>query len=92
MDVELSAEGSDAVITVKDTGKGIEPEFLPRIFERYAQQETDSLTKRRGGGLGLGLSLVRHLVEMHGGTVSAESAGEGKGATFTVRLPAELGV
>lgn len=74
----------------KDTGKGIEQKFLPRIFERYAQQETGFVTARRGGGLGLGLSLVRHLIEMHGGTVTAQSDGEGKGAIFTVRLPVEL--
>lgn len=87
--VELCRQGSDATIIVRDTGIGIEPEFLPHIFERYTQEPNSSI-RRRGGGLGLGLSLVRHLVELHGGTVTADSAGEAKGATFTVKLPANL--
>ncbi|GET40097.1 ATP-binding protein [Microseira wollei] len=74
-----------AKITVTDTGKGISPEFLPYVFERFRQ--ADSSTTRSYGGLGLGLAIVRHLVELHGGTVSADSPGEGQGATFTVMLP-----
>jgi PAS domain S-box-containing protein len=74
-----------AEITVSDTGKGISSEFLPHVFEYFRQ--ADSSTTRNHGGLGLGLSIVRHLVELHGGTVTAESPGEGKGATFIVRLP-----
>jgi len=74
-----------AEITVTDTGKGISSEFLPHVFEYFRQ--ADSSTTRNHGGLGLGLSIVRHLVELHGGSVTAESAGEGKGATFIVRLP-----
>ena len=74
-----------AEITVTDTGKGISSEFLPHVFEYFRQ--ADSSTTRNYGGLGLGLSIVRHLVELHGGSVTAESAGEGKGATFIVRLP-----
>jgi CheY-like chemotaxis protein/anti-sigma regulatory factor (Ser/Thr protein kinase) len=72
-------------IQVEDTGKGIKPEFVPRLFTRFMQE--DSTTKRDFGGLGLGLSIVRNLVEMHRGTVAAFSAGEGKGAVFTVTLP-----
>jgi len=72
-------------ITVRDTGQGITPGFLPYVFERYHQAETSG--GRRAGGLGLGLSLARQLVEMRGGSVTAESEGEGKGATFTVKLP-----
>lgn len=72
-------------IQVKDTGRGIKAEFLPRLFSRFTQ--ADSSATRGYGGLGLGLSIVRHLVEMHGGKVMAESPGEGKGATFTVDLP-----
>jgi PAS domain S-box-containing protein len=72
-------------IEVSDTGQGINPEFLPFVFDRFRQ--ADSSTTRRHGGLGLGLAIVRHLVELHGGTVQAYSAGEGQGATFTVRLP-----
>jgi PAS domain S-box-containing protein len=74
-----------AQITVTDTGQGITPEFLPYIFDRFRQ--ADSKTTRKFGGLGLGLAIVRQLVELHGGTVQASSPGEGQGATFTVRLP-----
>lgn len=74
-----------AEITITDTGKGISSEFLPHVFEYFRQ--ADSSTTRNHGGLGLGLSIVRHLVELHGGTVTAESPGEGQGATFIVRLP-----
>ncbi len=72
-------------MTVTDTGKGITPNFLPYVFEYFRQ--ADSTTTRKFGGLGLGLAIVRYLVELHGGTVRAESPGEGQGATFTVRLP-----
>jgi PAS domain S-box-containing protein len=74
-----------AQITVSDTGKGISPDFLPHVFDYFRQ--ADSTTTRKFGGLGLGLAIVRHLVELHGGTVQADSPGEGQGATFTVRLP-----
>lgn len=83
--VTLRREGHEAVIEVKDTGQGIDPEFLPHVFERFRQ--ADSSTTRSYTGLGLGLAIVRHLVELHGGTVKADSAGRGKGAAFTVRLP-----
>jgi PAS domain S-box-containing protein len=74
-----------ARIQVRDTGIGIEPEFLPYVFDRFRQ--ADSTTTRSHGGLGLGLAIVRHLVELHHGKVYAESEGEGKGATFTLELP-----
>jgi len=72
-------------ISVSDTGEGIEREFLPFVFDRF--QQADSSVTRRHGGLGLGLAITRHLVEMHGGTIEARSEGEGRGATFTVKLP-----
>jgi PAS domain S-box-containing protein len=72
-------------IVVNDTGQGISADFLPYVFDRFRQ--ADQKTSRQHGGMGLGLAIVRHLVELHGGTVSATSEGEGKGATFTVRLP-----
>src|SRR5215467_8331773 len=83
--VRVEQDGGDARVTVKDTGQGIEPEFLPRVFDRFLQAE--SSTTRSFGGLGLGLAIVRHLVELHGGTVSAESDGVNKGAIFTATFP-----
>jgi PAS domain S-box-containing protein len=83
--IELRCTDSGASVIVTDTGQGIRPDFLRHVFERFRQ--ADSTTARRHGGLGLGLAIVRHLTEAHGGSVSAESAGEGKGATFTVHLP-----
>jgi PAS domain S-box-containing protein len=83
--VRLERVESHIEITVTDTGEGIRPEFLPFIFDRFRQ--ADSSTTRVHGGLGLGLAIVRHLVELHGGTVEAESKGEGEGSTFRVRLP-----
>jgi signal transduction histidine kinase/ActR/RegA family two-component response regulator len=76
---------SNIEIAVEDTGVGIDPDFLPYVFERFRQAEAG--TRRRYGGLGLGLAIVRHLVELHGGTVSAHSGGNGKGAQFRVLLP-----
>ncbi|WP_437581470.1 PAS domain-containing protein [Sorangium sp. So ce887] len=86
--VKVGRADNHVEITVSDTGQGIEPGFLPCVFERFRQ--ADASTTRRHGGLGLGLSIVKHLVELHGGTVRATSAGVGKGASFTVELP--LGV
>ncbi len=83
--IRLARMGADAQITVSDTGKGITPEFMPHVFDYFRQ--ADSATTRTFGGLGLGLAIVRHLVELHGGTVWADSEGEGLGATFTVQLP-----
>ena len=77
--------GGKMVIAVRDTGRGIDPSFVPHVFERFRQ--ADGSTTRSSGGLGLGLAIVRHLTEMHGGTVTAESEGLGKGATFKVTLP-----
>ena len=79
-------EGSDAVIAVRDTGRGIPSEMLPQIFEMFTQ--VDRSLERSQGGLGVGLSLVRHLVELHGGVVAARSEGEGRGSEFVVRVPA----
>ncbi len=83
--VSLERVRSSARIKVTDTGRGIEPEFLPFIFERFRQ--ADSSTRRKYGGLGLGLSIAKQLTELHGGTITVESAGWGRGATFSVELP-----
>lgn len=85
--VRLAGEDGWARIEVSDSGVGIKPDFLPHVFDRFRQ--ADGSTTRRFGGLGLGLAIVRHLAELHGGTVSAASAGEGLGARFTLRLPAQ---
>jgi PAS domain S-box-containing protein len=83
--ITLSRINSHLDIAVSDNGQGIAPEFLPHVFERFRQ--ADASTTRQHGGLGIGLSLVKQLVEMHGGTVHAASPGKGKGSTFTVSLP-----
>lgn len=83
--VRLARIDSAVQVSVSDNGRGIRPDFLPHLFERFRQE--DSSTRRGQGGLGLGLAIVKHLIEMHGGTVVADSEGEGKGSTFTVRLP-----
>jgi len=83
--VQLEKVDRQARITVSDTGKGIVPDFLPYVFDYFRQ--ADSATTRKFGGLGLGLAIVRHLVELHGGTIQADSPGEGLGATFAVNLP-----
>jgi signal transduction histidine kinase/ActR/RegA family two-component response regulator len=85
IDVRLARAGDEAIVVVTDNGRGIRPELLPHVFERFRQG--DGTLTRHSGGLGLGLSIVRHLVEAHGGTVKAESPGQDMGATFTVRLP-----
>jgi CheY-like chemotaxis protein len=85
VEIRLECRDSQAWIIVSDTGRGISSEFLPYVFERFRQ--ANSTTARSQGGLGLGLAIVRHLVELHGGSVHAESPGEGQGATFTVTLP-----
>ncbi len=85
--VQIRSErvNSHLEIVVSDTGQGISPDFLPHVFDRFRQ--ADQKTSRQHGGMGLGLAIVRHLVELHGGTVQADSAGPGQGATFTVQLP-----
>jgi PAS domain S-box-containing protein len=85
VEAKLSRQDPWVTMTVRDTGRGIKADDLPFIFDRFRQAESSS--PRRAGGLGLGLSLVKNLVELHGGRITAESAGEGKGATFTVNLP-----
>jgi signal transduction histidine kinase/DNA-binding response OmpR family regulator len=85
IDVALAVDGRNAVVRVSDTGCGIAPSFLPHVFERFRQ--ADGSIARRAGGLGVGLTIARQLVEMHGGEIAASSEGEGRGATFTVTLP-----
>jgi CheY-like chemotaxis protein/two-component sensor histidine kinase len=85
IEVRLERKGAHVRLTVRDTGEGIEPEFLPYVFDRFRQFE--GRPARAHGGLGLGLAIVRHLVELHGGTVSVASRGRGQGATFIVTLP-----
>ncbi|MFN6482770.1 MULTISPECIES: PAS domain S-box protein [unclassified Nostoc] len=85
VEISLESVGSQAQLRVSDTGKGISPDFLPFVFDYFRQ--ADGATTRKFGGLGLGLAIVRHIVELHGGTVKAESLGEEQGATFTVMLP-----
>jgi signal transduction histidine kinase len=83
--IELRREGDDVAIRVSDTGQGIAPEFLPRVFDRFLQ--ADAAPARHHGGLGLGLAITHQLMELHGGTIEVESQGVGRGATFTVRFP-----
>jgi CheY-like chemotaxis protein/anti-sigma regulatory factor (Ser/Thr protein kinase) len=85
VEVRLEREGPNVQVKVIDNGLGISPDFLPHVFDRFRQ--ADSSTARQYSGLGLGLAVVRHLVEQHGGRVSAESAGENQGSTFTIELP-----
>jgi PAS domain S-box-containing protein len=85
VEVRLSREGDHAKVAFADTGAGIHSDFLPHIFERFRQ--ADGAITREHGGLGIGLAISRHLVELHGGTIRAQSEGEGRGATFTVSLP-----
>ena len=89
VEVRLARGPSDVEIIVSDSGIGIQPEFLPHIFERFRQAESG--TTRRHGGLGLGLAIARHIVEMHGGTIHVASDGDGKGSTFRLRLPRLVG-
>ena len=83
--VQLERVGTTAQVSISDTGKGIDPDFLPHVFDHFRQEDT-SIT-RKFGGLGLGLAIVRRLVELHGGTIRAHSPGEGQGATFAFKLP-----
>jgi signal transduction histidine kinase len=85
IEVRLEQVDNQVQMTIADTGKGIAPDLLPYLFQRFYQE--DSTITRKFGGLGIGLSIVRHLVELHGGTVSVNSAGLGRGATFIVKLP-----
>ena len=85
VEVEAGRAGDSFRLLVRDHGKGIEPEFLPRIFERFSQQ--DSTTTRSHGGLGLGMAIVKQLTEVHGGTIRAQSGGKGQGAVFTLEIP-----
>jgi signal transduction histidine kinase len=83
--VKLEHTAGEAKLTVSDTGRGISSHFLPYVFDRFRQAE--NMVSRTAGGLGLGLSIARHLVELHGGVIEASSEGEGRGATFTVTFP-----
>lgn len=85
VDIDLSRSDTSVLITVRDNGAGIKPEFITHVFERFRQ--ADASMTRRHGGLGLGLAIVKQLIEQHGGTVRADSGGEGQGASFTIELP-----
>ena len=85
VDVYLERHDSLAEIRIEDSGPGIPADFLPRIFDRFSQ--ADGSSTRKHGGLGLGLAIVRHLIELHGGTVSASNRKDGTGAVLTIRLP-----
>jgi signal transduction histidine kinase len=85
VEARVERRDGEVLVTVQDTGCGITAAFLPHVFERFCQE--DSSTTREAFGLGLGLSITKHLVEMHGGTITAQSEGKGRGATFRVRLP-----
>jgi PAS domain S-box-containing protein len=89
VELALYCDATHAVLRVSDSGAGIAPEFMPHLFERFRQ--ADGSIVRKHGGLGLGLSIVRHVVEMHGGTIEASSEGVDRGATFTIRLPHATG-
>ena len=83
--IELARDGAALELAVRDSGKGIPADFLPFVFERFKQ--ADGSVTRAHGGLGLGLAIARHVIELHGGTIEAHSDGEGRGASFIVRLP-----
>jgi signal transduction histidine kinase len=85
VEIHVQSDDRGLELTVKDNGQGISPAFLPHVFERFRQQDASST--RSAAGLGLGLSIAKHLVELHGGDISARSAGDGQGAAFTVTLP-----
>lgn len=87
VDVRVQRDGTAVVLSVRDSGKGISPAFLPHVFERFRQE--DATPTREFFGLGLGLAIAKQLIELHGGTIEAASAGEGHGATFVIRLPAD---
>jgi signal transduction histidine kinase/ActR/RegA family two-component response regulator len=89
IEISVGQTGTHVLITVKDNGPGIDPSFLPHVFERFRQG--DGSTTRTHGGLGLGLAIVRHLVELHGGTIGVENREDGQGAVFTIRLPLPSG-
>ncbi len=84
MEIRLHKTDASVELVVRDTGIGIRSDFMPYLFDRFRQDEAGA---RAQGGLGVGLTIVRHLVELHGGTIRAASPGEGQGSTFTVRLP-----
>jgi signal transduction histidine kinase len=86
--VTTSRDGDRARATVTDSGAGISPEFLPYVFDRFRQE--DAAATREHAGLGIGLSIVRHVIELHGGTVTAHSEGEGRGASFAIELPVAI--
>jgi signal transduction histidine kinase len=86
--IDLDGNADRVRMTVKDTGVGISPEFLPYVFDRFRQ--ADGSSTRSFGGLGLGLSIARHIITMHGGTIQASSAGLNQGTTFTVEIPKSM--